>query len=743
MKLNQLRLTRPLAALALFTALSSTASANFTVTGTFNYRDRAFSYNAGFNGNEPALPIRSAEVQVINNSNGSVLSTGFTDANGDFSIFVVGSGTRDIIVRCRSQSVFFGGSRLRCVTTSNVLYSVSSALFAGWNQNTDLNVGTTISEIITSGGQEANPFNMLDMGVYSMEYITSVGNPNLFGQVDIEWPGGSGSFASGFRANIATDDGYDDTVILHELGHVFMNMYSDADSPGGSHSFGDSDQNPLLSYSEGHATFFAAAVRQFMGIFIPAIYMDNNSNGSTGTGTIGLRMRLESAQPYQSSTGGEATEVGVACVLWDVVDTTATNDGNSTDDDALDGSQLFNGGIDGDQMVWNAFTGPAAGASQVTINDLWSGFFNPTNYGLYPELLGVFDNFEIRNTLDPEEPNNSFATASILTSGTAWSSIKSLYYSASNPPAPGDHDNDYYKVNLTNGDQFDAEVRYPNGNSNAHTYADTHLYIYRPNGTLFNDDTDSGQGRNGALLMQVADQTGEWRIRVTTEGGHRETGSYQLRVFRSGASIDSFDPPSLDAVTIGAQPLTINGFGFSSLTRLEVNGVLQTLGSFPFGSYTVPSDSQILIHDVQQLSALGLIDIDVTTSTATASAQIQVNAVPLPVLRTTTANTTQTVGIDLEVGSAVGDSVWVSVSLTLLPTVYPGILTLGIGDNGTDLFTVWKPSIGLKGWRKRHYGPLSGLSGITGYWQAFALQASNGFNPPYPESNIITTVISF
>jgi len=746
MNLKALIFGRPFAALALLGAMASVANADFTVTGTFQYRDRAFTYNGGFTGSEPALPIRSAEVQVINNSNGSVLSSGFTDDNGDFSIFVNGSGNRDIIVRCRSQSRFYGSSRIRCVTTSNVLYSVSSPLFSSWDQNTDLDVGTSVSEKITAAGKVANPFNMLDMGVYSIEYINSVGNPNLFGQVDIEWPGGSGSFASGFRANMSDDDGYDDMVILHELGHVFHNMYSDSDSPGGSHSFGDSDQDPRLSYGEGWGTYFAAAVRQFMGVSNPAFYMD--ANGSGGTGGIGLRMRLETAAPYQSSTGGEATEVGVACVLWDIIDTTSTNDGNATDDDALDGSLLFNGGIDGDQMIWNAFIGPAANASFVTINDHWSGFFNPTNYGNYNELLSVFEGFDIHNTLDPEEPNNTFATASPFSSGVNWSPIKSIYYSASNPPAPGDHDSDYYKINLTNGDQFDVETRYPNGNSNAHTYADTRLFIYRPDGSSFfplpnNWISQGGQGRNASVFALIADQSGEWRIRVTTEGSFRETGAYELRIFRSGASIDNVSPSSVSAISTATQPVTLTGFGFSTTTSVSVDGIALGTGLPGLGTYAVVNDNQINLHDVQLLNQLGLVDIVVTTQTASATAQLQVDPVAFPILKTSTASTFQFVGIDLQVGSGIGDVVWVSASGTQIPTVIPGFINLGIGNNGTDIATPWKPFIAAKGWKMKHYGPLSGLAGITIFWQAFAFRAVDNYNAPWPESNIVSTTIVF
>ncbi|MFT5287687.1 MAG: hypothetical protein ACI8TQ_003875, partial [Planctomycetota bacterium] len=682
MQFNKLNFGRLLAGSLLLSALSSVASADFTLTGNFTYRDRAFTYSGGFNGNEPARPIRFANVQVLDNSTGSLIVAGATDDNGDLSIVVPGSGNRDIIVTVLSRSITYSGRRIRCVTTSNVLYSVSSAVFSSWDQNTDLDVGAITSEIITSGGQEANPFNMLDMGVFAVDYIASVGSPVLNSSVDIEWPGGSGSFASGTRANIATDDGFDDMVILHELGHVFHNIYSDSDNTGGSHFFGDSDQDPRLSYGEGWATYFGSAVRQHSGYNQPGFYMDANSNGSTGPGTIGLRMQLENAAPYAGSTGGEATEVGVACVLWDIVDTVDTKDGNTVDDDDFDGSLFFAGGISGDQMIWNAFIGPAASALSVTINDHWNGFFNPVDYGNYNELRDTFDDWDILNFHDPEEPNNTFATASPSTFGTNWSPIKSLYYSGSTPPAPGDNDQDYYSFSLANGDQFDVETRYPNGNSNAHTYADTFLTVYRPDGSFFASNTDSGQGRNASLFNQIADQSGDWRASVSTNHSYRETGSYQVKIVRSGISIASVSPTSIDCLSPTAQPLTLTGFGFTNLDSLKYDGVTLTPGAGGLGQYTVINDGEITILDAPQASKLGAVDIEAATTGVSSTIQIQVDPIALPLMKTDSTVVFQSTGFDLIVGSGLLDLVWVNASTSLVPTSYPGILELGIGNNG-------------------------------------------------------------
>jgi hypothetical protein len=712
--------------------------ADFTLTGRFLYRDRAFTYSGGFTGNEPGKPIRFARVLVVDDSTGSTIVTTTTDDNGDISVLVPGSGTRDIVVRAESQSQLFGFFRIRAETTSSVLYSVSSSVFSNWDQDTDLDVGTTVSEKITSAGSVGNPFNMLDQGVAALEYTMSLGSGNPTGTIRMRWPGGGGSFASGFTATMADDDGYDDIVQLHELGHVFHNMFSDSDSPGGSHSFGDSDQDPRLSYGEGWASFFAGAVRQHQGLFDPGFYMD--CNGSGGTGGIQLRARFENASPYQSSTGGEATEVGVACVLWDIVDTASTNDGNSSDDDDLDGTLTFTGGIDGDQMHWNTFTGPVAAASNLTIRNHWDAFFTPFDYGNHPELEDIFDAFEIRNYLDASEPNNSQGTATPYTQNGGWTPIRTLYYSTASPPAPGAGDSDYFSFDLINGELFEVETRYPNGNSNAHTYADTFLRVYRPNGTQFaTNDDKSPTDRNAWVTGVSADATGTWTAQVTTTHSYRRTGSYQFRVGRTGAGISGLNPTSIVAASALPQQVFITGFGFLNTVSVTIDGVPLVAGVS--GSYLVNGDTQITAT-VPLLTKTGLVDVVVTTTTDTASAQLQVDPVPSPLL-ITPVGTTQTLGIQVVSAAALLDWTWVAVSVFNTPTVFPGLFSLGIGNNNQQIAVIWKPLVLTPGYAAKSFGPLSDLAGVTLYFQSIVLEAANSYNPPWSSSNVSSTIILF
>lgn len=721
-------------------ALASAASADFTASGVFRYRDRAFTFNSGFTGSEPTLPVRKAFVQVLDNGSGAVLANGTTDDTGAFSILVPGTGTRDIAVRCQSRSQLFGGSRVRVTTTSDVLYSVSSAVFAGWSQDTNLNVGTVTAEKVFSGAFQANPFNLLDMGVLAVEYVMSLGSGNPTGDINLRWPVSGDSFASGFTAFMSDDDGYDDVVILHELGHVVHNMFSQSDSPGGTHSFGDSDQDPRLSYGEGWASFFAGAVRQFAGVFDPGIYLDANG---TSAGFIQLRARLENASPFTSSTSGEANEVGVACMLWDIVDTTATNDGGITDDDGLDGSVTFAGGIDGDQMQWNTFTGPVATAPNLTIRNHWNAFFAPVNHGSYDLLRDVFDAFETRNYLDALEPNNGTATASPIPVDGSWQPIRTLYYSAGNPPAPGEGDSDFYSFSLNSGDGFEAETRYPNGAADADTYVDPYIRVRRPNGTILAQTDSGGVGRNARLAGLVADQTGTWTVEVTTIHGYRRTGSYQVRVKRDGITVTSVSPSTVPVLTASPNPITITGVGLSNVTGMTLGGVPLAPIFLGTGNYLILNDSTITLSVLPTLPVLGTLDLVISSATASVTRQLTVQEVASPLLTTSSPLTNQVAGITMNAASKVQDWMWVCVSTFNTPTVFPGLTTLAIGADNAFVYVAWKPFISPSGKASIHFGPLSDLAGVTLYWQAFVLQVQSNYDPPWPTTSVVNTLILF
>lgn len=520
-----------LLALALLSA--GALSQTFTVTGNFQYEDKAWTYQNGWTGADPSLPVRRADVFVLNNATQAVLGSGSTDQNGDFSIQATSIGTADIVVRCDSDTNLDGSfQRVRATNTSGGAdYSVFSPVFSGHDTATPLDVGTSTALKLVSGGREGNPFNMLDMAVHAWEYITGpvVNDTNTFSTPKVSWPGGSGSFASGDTAHMAADDGYDDAVILHELGHVIHNLYSDSDSPGGSHSFGESNQEPRLSLGEGYATFLACTV-MIEQIGVEGAYMD--AFGTSQTGGIGLRARLETRSPWTGTTVGAADELAVAAALFDLLDDELSVDQSpGVDDDDMISTTLINGD-NVHRAWWDVFEGPVNAASNLTLNDCWDGWFSEHGVGgMHPEVEDAFLNQSILFSNDVDDPgNNTLGSWSPVASIGSWSSNRTLYTSSATPPAPGSGDRDWYGVDLVVGSVIDIETRYPNGQADANTQCDPELGLWDPNDTKLTSNEDGGTGRNAAILNFTVTESGLWQFRVRSTHSYRRYGRYNYRI---------------------------------------------------------------------------------------------------------------------------------------------------------------------------------------------------------------------
>ena len=726
--------------------LAPFSSADFVASGHIEYQDRPFTFNGGFSSSTTTfLPVRHARVQIVNASSGSTLATGSTDEAGNFSINVSGSGTANLLVRCFSRSDAFGNNRIRVTNTSNSLYSVDSSTFFGHNLNTNLNAGTIQALKLTTGSLQGSPFNMLDQMVWGIQYILASGGASLPSSIRMQWPGGGGSFASGTVATMSDDDGFDDCVQLHELGHVLHNVYSDSDSPGGSHSFGQSNQDPRLSFGEGWASFFGASVRQFAGVDDPGIYMD--CSGTSGGG-IQLRARLENASPWGNSTGGEADEVAVSCVLWDVIDRADTLDTSvGTDDDAFDGSVLF-GGQTADAKHWQVFTGPVKSASNLTIRDMWNGFFAPINGGNLSAMQSIFSAFDMRFVEDSVEPNNSIATATSISPTSGFSPTRTLYFATSAAGAPGDGDVDYYKVTLAAGTTFEAETRYPGGNNDAETYADPRIDVFRANGSLMGSDEDSGVDRNALVQNLFADVDGEYFVRVSTNHAYRKTGSYELRVRTTFVPVNppvvtGLVPDTVTSVAVDSiQQVIINGSGFTSVSDVRVDGV--SLAGFPPLFFTL-NDAQIQFT-MPFIAKIGPVTVDVVGANGTTQTTINVVPNSPPAIEMTASDPSfliQSSGLTLMASGNPGDIVYVVASPSNLPTNLPGFVDLAIGNQYTSIYILGIYAIGPAGYVRQTY-PLSGLpSGLKIHTQTATLLGANGFALPATTSNVQTGTILF
>jgi hypothetical protein len=110
------------------------------------------------------------------------------------------------------------------------------------------------------------------------------------------------------------DDGFDDPVILHELGHYVEQTFGRTDSPGGGHAGEPVD--PRLAWSEGWSTYFAMSV-----VGVP-VYVDSNADGGFNWNSD---TDLTMANP-NGPLDQRVSEDLVTQVLWDLGDAGAGDD---------------------------------------------------------------------------------------------------------------------------------------------------------------------------------------------------------------------------------------------------------------------------------------------------------------------------------------------------------------------------------------------------------------------------------
>jgi hypothetical protein len=385
--------------------------------------------------------------------------------------------------------------------------------------------------------------------------------------MSVIWPSG-GSYTISANAHIGADDGYDDSVVLHELGHAVHHLYSDADSPTAMHTFGDSDEDPQLAFAEGYATFFGGAVQDSLGH--EALYVD--ADGSVLVGGVQLRARLETAVPYSDDAWGEADELAVACTLFDLVDSADSADGTPGDDDDLFGAESLVEGQPPSVAWWKVFTGPLKYAPHVGCDDAWDGWLavHATEPHL-EELQGVFEGRHLRDWADSQEPDNDSSSAELLPAVRAgWSDEHTLYFSPRVPPAPGTGDSDWYAVPLVKGDVVDIGTRYPGGAEDADTECDTVLDLYTPMGTHAASVDDGGVGRNAQISGYAVPITGTWRYSVRSLNPVRRYGRYEVHT----QYVSQNHPP---VITDGphAVPDTITA---DATTQLDVQAMDEDVG---------------------------------------------------------------------------------------------------------------------------------------------------------------------
>ncbi|MEO0651976.1 MAG: trypsin-like peptidase domain-containing protein [Planctomycetota bacterium] len=207
--------------------------------------------------------------------------------------------------------------------------------------------------------------------------------------------------------------------------------------------------------------------------------------------------------------------------------------------------------------------------------------------------------------------------------------------------------------------------------------------------------------------------------------------------------VDSTTPASLPTV-IATSPtsLTINGSGFTGVTDVRVNGV--SLSGLP-PQWTLVDDGQI---DVNLLGpfALPSLNIEVVENGTIAQIDVPVSTPATPTLDLQNSDPgfiIQAVGLNLWMSSDVNDTHFLIYSPTNVGTSFPGIVDLGIGNNGLSLFQVATLTVDSGTGYAEVSFPIQGLPfGTKVYFQSVVLPAVNpGF--PLETSNVEVGTILF
>lgn len=339
-----------------------------TVSGRIRYEDRPLT-RTGF-GTSQFLPVRFAQVAVVNATTTAVLASTHTDASGNYSVQVPSQGSVSIQLRVEARNTLATDRidvQVLSDTTSRTLLTA-----AGPAATRDTNNALTIDLDVPTTGGGGGAFNIFDNAVKAQEFINrfSTRTPprlTLFWQPVADGPGSDdGTFFTSDNAvhllNRATAnanvplpnaDEYDDTVILHECGHYFFANYSVDNSLGGVH-FIDADHSDIrLAWSEGAATWFGQTIAN-------TAFQVNSFVTRVGSFEI-------ETPSFASTTTGFDTEQSVSAIMWDVSDVNDTPDHPTTgvDDDPI---RLTDGVNRIMQVLVNDY--------RTTDDTIWEDFYN-------------------------------------------------------------------------------------------------------------------------------------------------------------------------------------------------------------------------------------------------------------------------------------------------------------------------------------------------------------------------------
>jgi len=462
------------------------------ITGKLEYQDRVYDSNGFINGNMPYKPIRDTLVDLIDDRN-VIIATTKTNQVGLFSFndIPIGSYTLQIVAR----SNLAGGQTVSVYNNFGALYAMTKAFeftqletVANWRINVADNV--------------AGIFNILDVMNSAFEYVDVISqNTILLDDLSVFWQvnNNKGSYTCFMATSGSCDQGpgiyvlsslssdtdeFDDDVLLHEFAHWMEKSTDMLDSPGGPHSAYDTGLDLRLSWSEGHSSYFQAAVKDWLRNFngnagrlsIPG---NMSTDQYTDTTPVGIALHIDylSLSTHQKYASNEAAVTHVLLAMKDSI-----NSSHEIVFRPFTSALQLNATADTLESFWDALL---VGRSEVS----------PSNTVL--QWKSALNNRQITYDLDSYEPNDDMLTnatpLALLCSPDSLpaSCIPGLQATLYLTADVTNIDKDYYKLSLIGGVTYTISTDFlTNG-------ADTQIALFDSVGNpvlngfdtpLYNDD---------------------------------------------------------------------------------------------------------------------------------------------------------------------------------------------------------------------------------------------------------------
>jgi hypothetical protein len=328
------------------------------VAGEIKYEDRPQT-GTGPVGPIRVQPARGVTVTVVDDATMQVLAAVTTADNGSYVAHYTAPAGTMVHVTAVARSTLPGRPIAVQTSRTGPVHGFGSPSFAS--------AADSRVDLLITAATVAEAFNVFDVTVTSMDALTrDLGVPTPV-PLRLIWYRGSndGTYYGNGTIHLlgaaSDDDGYDDTVIAHEVGHYVEHTVGRSDSPGGGHNGAPTD--PRLAWSEGYATYWAQSTLGH------PVYSDSNSGGGFFDD-----IDTEVTRATGSGLSQQVSENMVSQILWDMGDVASPDD-----DPMTTASHLRVNSIQ--KLYLKTAALRAIGVSGVDLVDFLDGWFMVEGFG--------------------------------------------------------------------------------------------------------------------------------------------------------------------------------------------------------------------------------------------------------------------------------------------------------------------------------------------------------------------------